>query len=132
MKSEADSAEKGGKHYKDVPPEMQHWNVVAALGWDYYVGSATKYLWRLGKKDDPVKELEKAIHFLQKKRELILNERLEIERRNAQAEIDQRTLLKEEDGIVRVTSPAAELALEISKGLRAVGSFYGKDDGKHF
>lgn len=70
--STADSRQPGGSHYKDNPtPELQHWNVVAAMGWDYYIGQATRYLWRLGKKDDPVLELEKSIHYLEKKLELI-------------------------------------------------------------
>lgn len=73
--SAADVKQVGGSHYKEVPPELQHWNVVAALNWDYYIGTATKYLWRLGKKDDPVVEIGKAIHYLEKKRELILAER---------------------------------------------------------
>lgn len=69
----ADDKQVGGAHYK-VEGELQHWNVVAAMGWDYFVGNATKYLWRLGKKGGPEKaleDLEKAIHYLEKKRELM-------------------------------------------------------------
>ena len=69
----ADTKQVGGAHYK-VEGELQHWNVVAAMGWDYFVGNATKYLWRLGKKGGPEKELEdlqKAIHYLEKKQELL-------------------------------------------------------------
>ena len=51
----ADAKQVGGEHYKEVPEHLQHWNVVAALGWDYFVGNATKYLWRLGKKGGPEK-----------------------------------------------------------------------------
>lgn len=74
-RSGADARQHGGNHYKAVPKELEHWNVVAALGWDYYIGTATKYLWRLGRKDDPVVELDKAMHYLVKKKELILAER---------------------------------------------------------
>lgn len=69
-----DSKQIGGGHYKSVPEELQHWNVVHRLGWDYYIGAATKYLWRLGKKGSPEKAIEdigKAIHFLEKKKELM-------------------------------------------------------------
>jgi len=73
----ADATNRGGIHYKDIPNHLQHWNVVAALQWDYFIGCATKHLWRLGKKEgvDPIEDLDKAIHYLQKKRELILEER---------------------------------------------------------
>ena len=70
----ADIKQEGGNHYKGTPEHLQHWNVVAALGWDYFIGHATKYLWRLGKKGGPEKAIEdigKAIHFLEKKRELM-------------------------------------------------------------
>lgn len=69
----ADNKQVGGNHYK-VEGELQHWNVVAAMGWDYFVGNATKYLWRLGKKGGPEKaleDIEKAIHYLEKKREIM-------------------------------------------------------------
>jgi hypothetical protein len=52
-------------------------DVVIALNWDYLIGAATKYLWRLGRKGDEKKALEdidKAIHYLQKKRELMVAE----------------------------------------------------------
>jgi len=78
--SEADKRQVGGGHYKDVPEHLQHWNVVAALGWDYFIGTATKYIWRAGKKDDPVQELEKAVHYLQKKIELLRAERAAAEK----------------------------------------------------
>lgn len=64
----------GGAHYRVETGIPQHWDVVIALGWDYLTGNATKYLWRLGKKGGPEKELEdlqKAIHYLEKKQELL-------------------------------------------------------------
>ena len=77
----ADDKQIGGAHYKDVPDYLQHWNVVAVLKWDFFIGNATKYLWRLGKKGGPDKALEdisKAIHYLEKKRELMIQELQEI------------------------------------------------------
>ena len=70
----ADTKQVAGGHYKGIPDYLQHWNVVAALEWDYFVGHATKYLWRLGKKGGPEKAIEditKSIHYLEKKRELM-------------------------------------------------------------
>lgn len=34
---------------------------------DFLIGNAKKYLWRLGKKDDSVQEIRKAIWYLNKK-----------------------------------------------------------------
>lgn len=63
----------GGSHYKNVGMP-DHWDVVVALNWDYLIGAATKYLWSLGRKGDEAKKLEdieKAIHYLQKKAEIL-------------------------------------------------------------
>lgn len=68
----ANKKQVGGEHYKGNL--YQHWDVVIALDWDYLVGNATKYLWRLGKKGGPEKaleDIEKAIHYLEKKREIM-------------------------------------------------------------
>lgn len=63
----------GGTHYKNAKlPD--HWDVVIALNWDYLTGNATKYLWRLGKKgntDAAIQDVEKAIHYLSKKLEVM-------------------------------------------------------------
>ena len=67
---DTDKKHVGGRHYKET--EFQHWNVTYERGWCYLVGSATKYLWRLGRKGDEAKKLEdveKAIHYLEKKAE---------------------------------------------------------------
>lgn len=65
----------GGCHYAG---EVQHWDIVySVFGGDYLIGNATKYLARLGKKGGPEKTLEdldKAIHYLQKKRENLVLE----------------------------------------------------------
>ena len=66
----------GGNHYKGNG-EFQHWDVVTALNWDYLLGAATKYLWRLGRKGDlkkSIEDIDKAIHYLEKKRELMYQE----------------------------------------------------------
>lgn len=71
----ADSKQVGGEHYKKKDNRLQHWNVVAEIGWDYFIGNATKYLWRLGEKGGPekaVEDISKAIHYLEKKRELMI------------------------------------------------------------
>lgn len=72
----ANDRQVGGSHYQQEGAP-QHWDVVRLLGWDYYLGAATKYLWRLGKKGGPHKAIEdisKAIHFLEKKREIMEEE----------------------------------------------------------
>lgn len=65
----ANDKQVGGDHYKN--PELpDHWDVVYHLEWCYLVGCATKYLWRLGRKGDEAKkieDIEKSIHYLQKK-----------------------------------------------------------------
>lgn len=70
----ANDKQVGGDHYKGNG-ELQHWDVVIALNWDYLLGAATKYLWRLGRKGDDDKAIEdigKAIHYLEKKREVMI------------------------------------------------------------
>ena len=65
----ANDRQVGGEHYKAT---IQHWDIVHEQGWCYLVGAATKYLWRLGRKGDEAKKLEdveKAIHYLEKKAE---------------------------------------------------------------
>jgi hypothetical protein len=58
----------GGNHY--LEKAVQPWDVVDTwpleqrLG--YYRGNAIKYLMRLGRKDNPVQEVEKAQHYLEK------------------------------------------------------------------
>ena len=67
----ANERQVGGTHYKNKKAP-DHWDMVEILGWDYLLGAATKYLWRLGKKGGPenaVEDIDKAIHYLQKKRE---------------------------------------------------------------
>lgn len=67
----------GGSHYR-TESSIQHWDVVyEVFGGDYLVGNATKYLARLGKKGDiqkSIEDLDKAVHYLQKKREMLLKQ----------------------------------------------------------
>jgi len=73
----ANNKQVGGTHYAtdEIP---QHWDIVIAMGWDYLVGNATKYIWRLGKKNTSIagqiEDIDKAIHYLEKKRELLNKE----------------------------------------------------------
>lgn len=69
----------GGDHYQPKGANKpQHWDVVYDIfGGDYLLGNASKYMARVGKKGGPekwVEDIEKAIHYLQKKREQILDE----------------------------------------------------------
>lgn len=80
LEMKADEKQVGGEHYKKHGERLQHWNVVAEMKWDYFIGNATKYLWRLGEKGGPEKAIEdisKSIHYLEKKRELMLSAQLE-------------------------------------------------------
>ena len=67
----------GGSHYK-TGGKAQHWDFVYEyLEGDYLLGAATKYVFRFGKKGDKLKsieDLQKAIHFIQKKIEMTQTE----------------------------------------------------------
>lgn len=54
-------------HYGGADSPYEHVKVAVALGWDYLVGNATKYIWRAGRKDPltEVEDLEKAVWYLQ-------------------------------------------------------------------
>jgi hypothetical protein len=60
--SAANSRQVGGDHYIN---EIQHWDYAAFQNLDYFQGQITKYVTRWKKKGG-VKDLEKALHFLQK------------------------------------------------------------------
>lgn len=59
----ANDRQVGGSHYKDSG--YQHWDYVKDLSLDYLTACITKYLTRYGNKDG-IKDLEKALHYLQK------------------------------------------------------------------
>lgn len=76
--SKANAVQVGGDHYQrgagccpHCGQPIQHWDLVTAFGLDYFVGNATKYLFRLGLKGEAAEQVEKAIHYLQKKLELL-------------------------------------------------------------
>lgn len=58
----------GGTHYK-VEGAVEHWDIVAQWGLDYFQGQITKYVMRWKKKGG-IQDLEKARHFLDKYMEL--------------------------------------------------------------
>lgn len=63
MSSSVMDKQVGGNHYKNK--KFQVWDIVDEYNLDYYVGNALKYILR--DKDNRVEDLEKAIHYLEKK-----------------------------------------------------------------
>ena len=63
----ANDVQVGGDHYKS---DIQHWDLVALLGLDYFQGQITKYVTRHRKKNGR-QDLEKALHYASKLRELL-------------------------------------------------------------
>lgn len=53
----------GGDHYKNSA--VQHWDIMTYYGPDWFVGNATKYVYRWRKKNG-LQDLEKAAHYLDK------------------------------------------------------------------
>jgi hypothetical protein len=60
--SKANGRQVGGDHYSG---EIQHWDFAAANNFDYFQGQVTKYVTRWKKKNG-IKDLDKALHFLEK------------------------------------------------------------------
>ena len=60
----ANSRQPGGDHYNKFG-DLQHWDVAAHFGFDYFQGAITKYLFRWRDKGGLL-DLEKAAHYLQK------------------------------------------------------------------
>lgn len=65
----ANDRQVGGKHYKKVDGTVEHWDIVAQHGLDYFQGQITKYVMRWKDKGG-LQDLEKARHFLEKYIEL--------------------------------------------------------------
>lgn len=82
----------GGQHYR-TEGGVQHWDIVyTVFGGDYLIGNATKYLARIGKKGGVVKSIEdidKAIHYLTKKREHLQAQLQEEAARTQAAHVNQ-------------------------------------------
>lgn len=69
--SNANDRQVAGSHYKG---KVQHWDLVAMYNLDYFIGNATKYLFRFGKKGtlkDHMNDLEKAKHYIEKRIEML-------------------------------------------------------------
>lgn len=60
----------GGNHY--AKHSIQPWAIIDDWGLDYYLGNVIKYVLR--DKNDKVEDLQKAIHYLEKKIELLQKE----------------------------------------------------------
>jgi hypothetical protein len=60
-----DTKQEDGQHYKKTHPAFQHWNLVLIHNWDYFQAQAIKYIMRYKDKGG-VKDLRKAIHFVEK------------------------------------------------------------------
>lgn len=60
----------GGTYYKQA--KLQPWDVIQAWNLDFWLGNAVKYIFRAatGVKEDPVLNLEKGQHYMEKKIEL--------------------------------------------------------------
>lgn len=79
----ANDTQVGGSHYKADDEQVRraklvgwsapigHWNFVMLYNYDYVCGNATKYLDRFLKKGTPVQDLEKVIHYLTYRKELL-------------------------------------------------------------
>jgi len=51
-------------HYNWLPCDIECIDVIEHL--EYNLGAAMKYIWRCGRKDAPIQELEKAVWYLQR------------------------------------------------------------------
>ncbi len=76
MADKAGDRQVGGDHYKNTGGEcihcggrLEHWDISAIFGWDGFVHTITKYLWRWREKNG-VEDLEKALHNLERYIEL--------------------------------------------------------------
>jgi len=54
------------------------WDFIRDQQLNYHLGNAIKYVCRAGHKDDPIKDLEKAIHYLINEKEHLLKERTRV------------------------------------------------------
>lgn len=59
----ANSTQVGGTHYQTNG--VQHWDLIGAMGLEYYIGNATKYISRWRKKNG-IQDLQKAQHYVAK------------------------------------------------------------------
>ena len=59
----ANDRQVGGDHYRS---ELQHWDLIERHGIGYLEGCATKYITRWRKKNNPLGDLAKADHYVEK------------------------------------------------------------------
>ena len=64
---EARDTQVGGEHY--AAESIQPWDIIDAHNLDFYEGNAVKYILR--RKDNRIEDLQKAIHYLTKKIEML-------------------------------------------------------------
>jgi len=64
--SKANDRQVGGTHYQK---KIQPWDIIDEYSLDFYEGNALKYLLR--DKDDRVEDLKKAMHYLEKRLEML-------------------------------------------------------------
>jgi hypothetical protein len=72
--SKANDKQVAGTHYKEMG--VQPWDVVDTWPMEqrigYYRGGALKYIMRMGRKDENIQEIKKAIHYLEKLVEVLV------------------------------------------------------------
>jgi len=54
---------------------IEVWDFIRDQGLNYHLGCAIKYICRAGYKDDPIKDLDKAIHYLTNERDELRKQR---------------------------------------------------------
>lgn len=75
----ANDRQPGGAHYGPGTGSFQHWDFIHESKLDWCGANATKYIARWWKKGTPVLDLQKVIHYLQKRNEQGILARLGIE-----------------------------------------------------
>lgn len=65
--SPARDTQVGGEHY--AAKSIQPWDIIDAHNLDFYEGNAVKYILR--RKNNHIEDLQKAIHYLEKKIEML-------------------------------------------------------------
>jgi hypothetical protein len=68
---------------------IEVWDFIRDQQLNYHLGNAVKYICRLGHKDDALKDIDKAIHYLENEREFLRDRRSRIQKNiQAAAEFD--------------------------------------------
>lgn len=70
---QANQKQVGGTHYKDM--KLEPWDIADTWPIEQQIGiyrhGALKYIMRMGSKDDSLQEINKAIHYLEKLKEVL-------------------------------------------------------------